>query len=99
MNLNDVVRLHRLGKPAMLYPGLAHAFGFKEGVFLTYLLVNLSAKPGAWLCKSVKTIERETALTYKEQRRIRKSLVRQRVLEEKHDRKAHKVYFRIRETP
>lgn len=92
--------IKKLGRPMTYYPGLARLVGFKESIFLCQLVYwtprcAASEKGLGWIFKSVEEMEEETALGYKEQIRIRKSLVEQGLINEDYDRETHRLYFKV----
>jgi len=93
------IALKRLGRCVAYYPALARLMGLKESIFLCQLIYwtpkGRHEKGDGWIYKSVEEMDEETGLTYKEQIRIRKSLQRQKLLEEFYDREQHRLYFRV----
>lgn len=91
--------LKRLGPCVTYYPSLARIMGLKESIFLCQLIYwtprARHERGDGWLYKSVEEMEVETGLSYKEQLRLRKSLIKQKLLEEKYDREEHNMYFRV----
>lgn len=83
----------------MYYPSLARLIGLKESIFLCQLLYWVpkanNGHSDGWIYKSVEEMESETGLSYKEQIRLRKSLVEQGLLEEKYERDSHNLFFKI----
>lgn len=92
--------LKKLGPCVTYYPSLARIMGLKESIFLCQLLYWMPRgrhdKGNGWIYKSVEEMEFETGLTYKEQIRLRKSLMDQDLLEEEYDREQHVLYYRVK---
>ena len=91
--------IQTLGRPVGVYPSLAHLFNsINAAVFLAQLIYwtpRASEDADGWVYKSADEWTRETSLSYKEQRKVRQRLIRRRVMEERHDRLAHRLYFRV----
>lgn len=88
--------LSNLGNPVVLYPGLVKAFGRNEALFiqqLSYWKGRGSDKD--WVYKTAAEWEDETTLTKKEQMRVRKKLRELGVVEERHDRMNHRMYYKL----
>lgn len=96
MKLSDF--LTDLGRPVAYYPELARALDdVKEAIFICQMAYwkGKEQNPEGWIYKTSEEIERETALSYKEQRNVRAGLVGKKLLEEWNSRTEHKMYFRI----
>jgi hypothetical protein len=82
------------------YPSLALVMGLKESIFLCQLIYwtprGRHEKGDGWIYKSADEMKEETGLTYKEQLRLRKSLLKQDLLEENYDRETHQLFFRVK---
>ena len=90
--------LQTLGPGSVYYPSLAKLFhSVNAAIFVAQLIywTPRAHDPDGWVYKSVEEWTDETALSYREQRQVRKHLVRLRVLEEHYDRESHRLYFRI----
>lgn len=96
MKLSDF--LTGVGRPVAFYPGLAKALGsIKQAIFVCQLAYwkDKGDDPNGWIYKTAEEIETETALTYKEQTKVRDDLKAINALEERYARTEHKMYFRI----
>ncbi len=96
MKLSDF--LSDIGRPVAYYPKLAHEVGgVKAAVFLCQLIYwhGKQADADGWMFKSVEEWEDETGLTYWEQRGVRRELKKAGLLQEKHRRVEHVVYYRL----
>lgn len=91
--------LKRLGPCMTYYPSIAAIVGLKESIFLCQLIYwtprGRHEKGEGWIYKSVEEMAAETGLGYKEQIRVRSSLVEGGLLEEQYERNEHRLYFRI----
>ena len=88
--------LKSLGRCITYYPSLAAAVGLKESIILCQLLYWTPKVSGeGWIYKTAEELSEETGLSYREQLRIRKNLVKQQLIEERHDRVEHRIYFRV----
>lgn len=89
--------IKQMGRPMTYYPSLARIIGLKESIFLCQLIYWTPRTHGdeGWLYKSVEEMEEETGLSYKEQMRIRKSLIGKKLMEENYARDEHRLFFRI----
>lgn len=91
--------LKRLGRPVAFYPSLAKIIGLKEAILICQLAYwtprAKNEKGEGWIYKSAQELENETGLTYKEQIRVRQSLIQKGLLEDTYDRSGHRLYFRI----
>jgi hypothetical protein len=81
------------------YPSLAQLVGLKESIFLCQILYwsprGRHEKGEGWIYKSAEEMQIETGLSYKEQIRLRRALVKRGLLEEMHVRAEHRLYFRV----
>lgn len=96
MRLSDF--LNDVGRPAAFYPGLARALGdIKEAIFICQMSYwkEKGGDPDGWIYKTSEELEKETALSYKEQTNVRKGLVEKGLLEERYSRTEHLMYFRV----
>lgn len=96
MKLSDF--LTDLGRPVAYYPELARALDdVKEAIFICQMAYwkGKEQDPDGWIYKSSEEIERETALSYKEQRNVRAGLLAKKLLREWNSRTEHKLYFKI----
>jgi hypothetical protein len=87
-----------LGRPVAYYPELARALDdVKEAIFICQMAYwkGKEQDPDGWIYKSSEEIERETALSYKEQRNVRAGLLAKKLLTEWNSRTEHKLYFKI----
>jgi hypothetical protein len=93
------VALKTLGQCVAYYPSLARVMGIKESIFLCQLIYwtpkGRHEKGEGWIYKSVEEMDAETGLSYKEQIRVRKSLVDQGLIEEFYERNEHRLYFKV----
>ena len=89
--------IRRLEKPIILYPGLARKVGINEALFLNQLIfwTPSCADPDGWIYKSSEDIERETTLSYDQQRRVRANLVELGLIREEYRRTEHLMYFLV----
>lgn len=92
MKLGDFINFD--GNSFPVYPALLRTFGVKEAVFLCRI-IWWQREPEQWIEQSAEVVTAETGLTYKEQRRVRQTLVEAGVLEEEYKRLEHKQRFRI----
>lgn len=96
MRLSEFLR--DVGQPVPYYPVMARLFGLPESIFLCRLAwwYGLQRdKEGGWIYKTQEEIEIETGLSVQVQRRARAELKKQGVLEEREERLAHKMFYRI----
>ena len=96
MKLSDF--LTDLGRPVAYYPELARALDdVKEAIFICQMAYwkGKEQDPDGWIYKSSEEIERETALSYKEQRNVRAGLLAKKLLTEWNSRTEHRLYFKI----
>lgn len=93
------VAIKTLGHAVVYYPSLAKLVGLKESIFLCNLIYwtpkGRHEKGEGWIYKAASEIEEELGLSYKEQARIRKALIQKRLIEEKHEREEHRIYFKV----
>jgi hypothetical protein len=89
-----------LGRGIPYYPRLAAVVGVKESILLSQLLywTPRSKNVDGWFYKSAEELLEETGLSYKEQWRARAELKVRGLIEERHDREEHRIYFRVIET-
>lgn len=89
--------IRALGRPMTYYPSLVPLIGKSETLFLSQLLYwsPRGKKADGWIYKPVDEVEDETGLTYREQHRARKELVKRGIIEERYDRKEHVMYYRV----
>lgn len=96
MKLSDY--LTDLGRPVAYFPQLARALGdIKETIFICQMAYwrGKEQDPDGWIYKSSEEIEKETALSYKEQLHVRAGLRAKNLLEEYYARTEHVMYFRV----
>lgn len=98
MRIADFVE--ELGRPVAYYPSLAKLIGVKECIFLCQLLywrktIEAKGDEPREVYKSTEELENEIGFSYEEQLRVRKSLVKQGLLKERHSRLEHRLYFAI----
>ena len=89
--------IEELGRPVSYYPKFAKIFGMPESVFIFQMIYwkgKEKSKDG-WIYKTREEIEEETGLTYKQQIRVRKTLLKSSILEERYSRSEHRMYFKI----
>lgn len=96
MNIGQFLR--GIGRPCTYHPGLSRVVG---GVKACLFLENLNywfdktTDPDKWVYKSREELLEETGLSYDEQAGARNTLKRLGLLEEKHKRIEHRVYFKV----
>lgn len=77
-------------------PALARVLGgVPEGVFMAQAMYWSQRTEDGWFWKSAQEWEEETALTERQQRRVRKHLVELGVLEEYYERATHRMWYRV----
>lgn len=94
MKITEAIK--EVGRPVQFYPSLAKVFGIEEAIFIGQLLYwkgKETDKKG--IRKSIGEIESETALSVKQQKRIKKKLQEQGCLRYEYDRTNHKAYYQI----
>lgn len=87
-----------VGRTVAYLPALAGPFGgAKCAILISQLLYwrPRSTNPEGWVYKSAAELQDETGLSYEEQRTARQHLRELKVLEERHRRLEHRVYFRL----
>jgi uncharacterized phage protein (TIGR02220 family) len=87
-----------LGRPVVYHPRLARLLcSMKAAILLEQLMYWTPRAKDAdgWISKRPDELEEETSLTYEEQRAARKILRNWQVLEERHARLEHRLYFRV----
>lgn len=87
-----------LGRPVVYHPRLARLLcSTKAAILLEQLMywTQRAKDPDGWISKRPDELEEETSLTYEEQRAARKILRNWQVLEERHARLEHCLYFRV----
>jgi hypothetical protein len=89
--------MKRLGRPVIFYPALAQRIGIKEAIVLAQFVywTPRSKNEQGWIYKSAFDLEEETSLTYKEQCRVRKTLRKLGLIQERLSREEHRLYFRV----
>lgn len=96
MKLSDF--LSDVGRPVAFYPGLRKITGATTATLflcqLIYWFGKEQTKDG-WLYKVSDDIEKETGLSYEEQKTARRHLVGKKLIEERYDRLNHIMYFRV----
>lgn len=96
MKISDA--LEGIGRSVSYYPGLRKLCGSVSATVLFCQLFYWKGKESSedgWIYKDSSELEEETGLSYKEQVSARKKLAENGLIEEKYDRLAHKMYFRI----
>ncbi len=82
------------------YPALARALrDVKAAIFLAQLIYwtpRTRTEAESWIYKTSGEIEIETGLVYEEQLTARKKLLRLGIMEERHARLEHRLYFRVK---
>jgi hypothetical protein len=87
-----------LGRPITYYPALARLLGsMKAAVFLQQLMywTPLAKDQDGWVYKTAGEWKEETALSYEEQKAVRKILRNRGVMKEQYARLEHRLYFRV----
>ena len=84
-----------LGRPVAYYAGLAKIIGVKECVFVCQLLYWCDKTQDGWIYKTQENIEDETGLSRTEQENARKNLKNKGVLEERHRRIQHRMFYKL----
>ena len=90
--------LHGIGNPVAYYPGLARVVG---GVTSALFLCQINFwgdkghDPDGWIYKTQEDMTNETGLTRTEQETARRNLKKLGILEERHARLEHRLYYRI----
>ena len=87
-----------VGRPVAYYPSLAKVVGGVKAALLLCQIVYWSDKTkdeDGWIYKSVDAWEKETGLSYKEQRAARKKLLDIGVMQEWDDRAGKRLHFRF----
>lgn len=90
--------LDGIGRSVSYYPGIRKLCGSVSATVLFCQLFYWKGKESSkdgWVYKDSSELENETGLSYKEQVSARKKLIENGLIEEKYDRLAHKMYFRI----
>ena len=89
--------VQELGRPVAYYASLGRIFGVEEAVFLGQLIYwsDKGRDERGWIYKEAKEWETELGMSYKRQATARRTLKSAGVLEEKHDRLHHKLFFKI----
>ena len=92
MRLSDF--LQDAGRTVAYSPAIARLTGVKECVFICQLIYWHDKGDDGWVYKTRDQIEEETGLSHEEQANARKRLKQMGLLEEKHARLQHRVYYR-----
>lgn len=96
MKLSDF--LSNVGRPVAYYPALRSITGSTTATILLCWLIDLAGTgrdgQDGWIQKSSSQIEEETGLSYEEQKTARAKLRQAGLLEERHARLEHAIYFR-----
>lgn len=89
--------IQEIGNPVVFYPKLAKVFGIEETIFICQLLYwnGKGSSEDGFIHKTSEEIEEETALTYRQQRRIRAKLRGLGLLLEYQKRLEHKTFYKI----
>jgi hypothetical protein len=91
--------LEDVGRPVAYYPSFARMLGsVTAALFICQLIYWTGKEKGAdgWIYKEAVEIERETGLSWKQQKTARNILIRAGVLQERADRVRHRIYFRVK---
>lgn len=92
MRLSDFLR--DAGRTVAYSPAIARLTGVKECVFLCQLIYWHDKGEDGWVYKTRDQIEEETGLSHEEQANARKRLKQLGLLDERHARLQHRVYYR-----
>lgn len=87
-----------LGRPVSYFPSLARLVGVKECVFICQFLywIDKTDKTAAgWVYKTQDEITEETGMSRAEQETVRRNLKRTGIVEERHARLLHRMYYRV----
>jgi hypothetical protein len=88
--------LNDIGRPIAYFPKLRQITGSTTATILFCQLFYWNDKTvDGWVYKTSQELEEETGLSYKEQKTARRHLVNNGLLEEKHKRLEHKIYFKL----
>lgn len=89
--------LKDIGEPFPMYPSITALVGKNESMFLCRLVWwhGLQNDPDGWIFKSMIDLQRETGLSLDEQKSARRTLREMGIVQERHDRKNHKFYYRV----
>ena len=95
MKLAEV--LEGIGSPVAVYPALSRMLGFRESGFLCQLIywTGKGSNKEGWIYKSQADWTNELGLTRREQETIRRNLKSNGLIEERHERLRHRIYFRV----
>ena len=96
MKLTDF--LQDVGRPVAYYPSLRRITGSTNATILLCQFIYWKGKesdPEGWLYKESTEIEKETGLSYEEQKGARKKLVESGLIEEHYARLDHQMKFRL----
>lgn len=91
--------LRGLGQPATYYPEMRKITGSLTSTvffFNFYYWTGSESSKDGWIYKSAEQIEKETGLTYDEQRGARMKLKKLGLIEEHYRRFEHLMYYRVR---
>jgi hypothetical protein len=83
-----------LGSSISYHPAVARAVGSTNAAILWQHLRNVGADRD-YVCLSAEEIERDTALTYREQMTARRQLREAGYVAEQHKRLTHQLLFRV----
>jgi hypothetical protein len=90
--------LFDIGRPIAYYPGLRKLTGSTTAtIFLCQFIywTDKESSGNGWIYKTSEDIEKETGLSYEEQKTARKKLIRAGLMEERYARLDHQMYFRV----
>jgi hypothetical protein len=93
MKLGDF--LLGVGRPVAYFPAIARIVGVKECVFLCQLIYWHDKAEEGWIYKTQEEFTEETGLSRSEQETARRNLKRTGLLEERHERLRHRMFYRV----
>jgi len=94
MKITEAIR--EVGRPLQFYPALARVFGIEEAIFMGQMLYwKGKEEEERGIRKTSFEIERETSLTEKQQRRVKKKLKEIGCIEYEYDRLKHVTYYKV----
>lgn len=94
MKITEAIK--EVGRPVQFYPSLARVFGIEEAIFIgQFLYWKGKEKSRRGIKKTSEEIKIETALTYKQQKRIKQKLQENGCIKYEYDRMNHDTYYKI----
>ena len=95
MRLSDFIQ--GVGQPFPYYPAIAKLIGVKECIFLCRLIwwTGMEKAGDGWIYKTQLDFQNETGMSFDEQSNARKNLKRLGLLEERHQRLQHKMFYKV----